>query len=84
MAKKSDKNCCSLPVAAMFFMAVVSALIVGASFEVIKYWPVPVSVVPYFGFKGGAMWGLVAGGLAGLILGFLTDDSHFEDETSAG
>lgn len=82
MAKKSDKNCCSLPLAAMFYMAVFSALIVGGSFEVIKHWPQPISVVPYFGFKGGLMWGAVVGALAGLVLGFLTDDQHFEDPSA--
>ncbi|HND08367.1 MAG TPA: hypothetical protein PKN86_22465 [Candidatus Obscuribacter sp.] len=82
MANKSDKCCSSLPVAAMFYMAVFSALIVGGSFEVIKYWPLPVSVVPVMGFKGGAIWGAVAGGLFGLILGFVTDEKHFEESNS--
>lgn len=72
----------SLPVAAMIVMALVSALVVGGSFEVIKHWPLPVSIAPYFGFKGGAIWGLVVGAFSGLVLGFLTDDSHFEESSS--
>lgn len=70
------------PVAAMILIALISAPVVGGSFEVIKHWPLPVSVVPYFGFKTGAMWGLVVGAFCGWVLGFLTDDTHFEETNS--
>ncbi len=50
-----------------------------SSFEVIKHWPLPVSVAPYFGWKMGALWGLVVGAVSGLVLGFCTDDSHFDE-----
>lgn len=53
-------------------------LIVGASFWIINYWPLPPSVAPYFGFREGFIWGGVVGFCFGSILGFLTDDTHFE------
>jgi hypothetical protein len=68
-----------LPSAAMVVIGLISALVSGASFFVIRYWPLPVSVAPYFGFTGGALWGLVVGAVSGLVLGFLTDESHFVD-----
>jgi hypothetical protein len=82
MATKDNsesKSGIGLPSAAMVFVALISALVSGASFEIINYWPLPVSVVPYFGFREGALWGLVVGAVSGLILGFCTDDSHFAD-----
>jgi len=69
----------SLPVAAMMIIGILSALIVGACFYVIRYWPQPISVAPYFGFSGGAAWGLIVGAVSGFVLGFLTDDKHFTD-----
>ncbi len=84
MANKGDKSGSSLPFMAMIYMAIFSALIVGASFEVIKYWPLPVSVVPYMDFKGGAIRGAVTGAIFGLIIGFVTDDSHFQEEEAQG
>ena len=72
----------SFPIAAMIFLALVSGLVVGGSFEVIKHWSLPVSVAPVFGFKGGFTWGLIAGAFSGLVLGFLTDDSHFEEQAN--
>jgi hypothetical protein len=75
---RSDEGM-GLPSAAMVAIALISALVTGGSFEVIKYWPLPVSVVPYFGFQGGVLWGLVVGAVSGLVLGFCTDDSHFAD-----
>ena len=76
--KKVEKTGISLPILGMFWTALFSAVIVGFSFEVIKYWPLPQSVDPYFGGFTGAIWGLVVGGVAGLVLGYLTDDSHFD------
>lgn len=69
----------SFPVAAMVVVAIIAAVVSGASFEVIKHWPLPVSVAPVFGFKIGALWGLVVGAVSGLVLGFCTDDVHFAD-----
>lgn len=70
----------SLPIAAMFIISIISALVVAGSFEVIKVWPLPVSVVPMFGWKGGFAWGLVVGAVSGLVIGFLTDDTNFDDQ----
>jgi hypothetical protein len=67
----------SLPIVGAVVMAIVSALVVGSSFVVIKYWPQPASVAPYLDFAGGAWWGGVVGAMIGFILGFLTDDKHF-------
>lgn len=76
--KKVEKKGTNLPLLAMFWTALFSAVIVCFSFEVIKVWPLPQSVDPYFGGFTGAAWGLVVGAIAGLVLGYLTDDSHFE------
>jgi len=72
--KKEGPN---LPLAASAIMALMGALIVGASFEVIKVYPLPVSVDPYFGFWPAAAWGGVVGAVCGLVLGYLTDDDYF-------
>jgi hypothetical protein len=80
MAKKEKANSgMGLPSAAMVVIGLAGALVSGLSFVIIRYWPLPVSVAPYFGFRQGAMWGLVVGAAFGLVLGFLTDDSHFPD-----
>ena len=85
MAKKEVvvKNGPGLPSAAMVVIGVLSAIVVSASFVVIRYWPLPVSVAPYFGARQGAMWGLVVGAICGLVLGFLTDDSHFPESEAS-
>ncbi len=67
----------SVPLIGAISMAAVSALVVGFSFVVIKYWPQPASVAPAFGFDAGVWWGIIVGGLFGFILGFLTDEKHF-------
>ncbi len=73
----------SFPAIASVTFAVLGAIVVGASFEIIKYWPQPQSVEPYFDAMTGAVWGFVAGGVFGFILGYLTDDDHFrKDETA--
>ncbi|HIA54596.1 MAG TPA: hypothetical protein EYN91_21340 [Candidatus Melainabacteria bacterium] len=79
--KKVEKNDGpSLPLNAMFIMAALGFVIVGASFEVIKYYPLPASVDPYFDWVTGGCWGLVVGAVAGLVLGYLTDDKYFEQK----
>ncbi|HEY9788324.1 MAG TPA: hypothetical protein V6D17_23245 [Candidatus Obscuribacterales bacterium] len=80
MSNKKESTGINLPLAGMVFAGVLSALIVGASFDIIKYWPQPQSVEPYFGFETGIWWGLIAGGVVGLVIGYLTDDSHFSRE----
>ena len=59
-------------------MGVIGAIVSSLSFIVIRYWPVPASVAPYFGGRIGLVWGLVVGAVVGLIIGFLVDDKHFE------
>lgn len=76
--KKKNGNGLSLPIQMMIIFAILGAVVVPACFTVVNYWPQPVSVVPYFGWKTALWWGVIVGGLNGLVLGFLTDDSHFE------
>ncbi len=73
----------SFPAIASITFAILGAIVVAASFEIIKYWPQPQSVEPYFDAMTGAVWGFVAGGVFGFIIGYLTDDDHFrKDETA--
>jgi hypothetical protein len=78
VTSNATKSGTSFPVAAMIVIALVAAVVSGASFWIIKYWPLPASVAPYFGFKMGALWGLVVGAVSGLVLGFCTDETHFD------
>lgn len=79
MANKENTSASNFPIQAMVIMALLGAVLTGASFEIIKVWPQPASVEPYFGFWGGAMWGLAVGAVTGLVIGFLTDERHFDD-----
>ncbi len=72
----------NLPIPACVVMAIVTGLVSGASFEVIKYWPLPASIVPALDFPQGFLWGVVVGGVTGLVIGFVTDDSHFASPDS--
>ncbi|MBN9395093.1 MAG: hypothetical protein J0H83_07605 [Candidatus Melainabacteria bacterium] len=74
-AKKQGPSTIAIP--ALVLMAVLTAIISGASFEVIKVWPLPASVVPGLSLGGGIIWGLIVGAISGLVLGFCTDDIHF-------
>lgn len=74
-AKKQGPTTIAIP--ALVLMGVLTAIISGASFEVIKVWPLPVSVAPGLSLGGGIIWGLVVGAISGLVLGFCTDDMHF-------
>jgi hypothetical protein len=67
----------NLPIAACIAMALATGLVSGASFEIIKVWPLPVSVVPALDFSQGFLWGVVVGGISGLIIGFVTDDNNY-------
>jgi hypothetical protein len=72
----------SVPITAMLFFAVAGALLVGASFQVIVWWPQPVAVAPYYEdalFPTGAAWGFIVGGFTGWLIGWLTDERHFAD-----
>lgn len=79
MAKKTEmRSGPSLALNAMVIMAVLGALVSGFSFEIIKYWPLPQSIEPYFGFTEGMWWGLFAGAGFGWVIGFITDENKFE------
>lgn len=74
----------SNPVFAMIVMAIVSGLLVGAAFQVIVWWPLPLGVAPYFEdslFPTGFAWGFIVGGFFGWLIGYMTDESHFIDAT---
>lgn len=76
--KVEQKTGPNLPLTAAGIMALLGAVVVGLSFEVIKYYPLPVSVDPYFDGWTGAAWGAVVGAICGLILGYLTNDDYFQ------
>jgi hypothetical protein len=76
---KEKNNSFSLAAWGAMMMALVTGLISGLSFVVIKYWPLPASVAPVFGFKGGFLWGAVIGAVTGLVIGYCIDDQHFKD-----
>ena len=76
---KSESKETSLPIAGMLLLSITGAIVVAISFAVVPYWPLPQGNEPYFGWETGAVWGAVVGAGMGLVLGFLTDDKHFED-----
>ena len=81
---KSDKTKTGMPfpIACMLLFGVAGALLAGASFQVIVWYPLPVAIAPYFEnslFPTGATWGLIVGGFVGWSIGWLTDESHFDD-----
>ena len=81
MASNSqNENEFPFTIAAGLLCGIFGGLIVGASFWIINYWPLPAAVAPYFGFREGFVWGAVVGFSFGTILGFLTDDRHFAKE----
>jgi hypothetical protein len=69
----------SMPILGMCSMSLATGFVVALSFMVIRVWPQPASVAPYFGGRIGLIWGLVVGALFGLILGYLVDDAHFAE-----
>lgn len=77
--KKDTASQLSMPVIGMLLLGTTGALITALSFKVVCYWPLPVSVSPYFGGKAGLVWGLIVGAISGLAIGFLVDDRHFSD-----
>ncbi|HEY9756510.1 MAG TPA: hypothetical protein V6C97_15185 [Oculatellaceae cyanobacterium] len=82
MSKQTSNSGPNLPISACIVMALLTGLVSGASFEVIKYWPLPVSVVPALDFTQGFLWGVVVGGVSGLVLGFVTDDNNYSSSES--
>ena len=74
----TQPNKISTPLLAALVVGLLSAVVVAFSFEVIKFWPLPASVTPALTFEQGLWWGAIVGGLFGFILGFLTDDAHFQ------
>jgi len=77
MSPANNENGLSMPLTGMLLMGVTSAVVVSACFIVVRHWPLPVSVAPYFGGRIGLVWGLVAGAIIGLIIGYLVDEKHF-------
>ncbi len=74
---KQEKNNFNVPIMAMIMLSMVSGVIVAGSFIMIRHWPLPISVDPYFGGRIGLIWGLVVGAVVGLIIGYLVDEKHF-------
>ena len=81
--KEQEGQVFSLPVLATVIIGTLTGVVSGLSFVVIKYWPLPASVAPYFGFNEGFVWGAVIGGVSGLVLGFATDDNHFQQSSNS-
>jgi tetrahydromethanopterin S-methyltransferase subunit C len=80
MDKGTDKNnAFSMPIMSALMMALLTGLVSGLSFVVIKYWPLPASVAPVFGFQGGFLWGAVIGAVTGLVIGYCVDDQNYKD-----
>lgn len=72
------------PIMAMIVCAVLGGLITGLAFQVIVWWPLPISVAPYYEdslFISGFSWGAVVGAIVGFVTGFITDEAHFDDVT---
>lgn len=83
--KKTDRATgFSYPIMAMLVMALAGGLVTGLAFQVIVWWPIPISVAPYFEdslFLTGFSWGAVTGAIVGFVIGFITDEAHFDDVT---
>lgn len=73
----------SLPMLGMIIMAVTGAIVVGLGCKIINYWPLPASVIPYFGGKIGACWGLVVGAATGLFVGFIANEANYPDQNKS-
>jgi hypothetical protein len=74
---EQDNNELSMPLIGMLLVGICSAIVVAACFVVIRYWPQPISVAPYFGGRVGLIWGAVAGSLIGFCIGYLVDEKNF-------
>jgi hypothetical protein len=81
MAKnESNPSGLSMPILGMIIIGSLSALVVGFSFVIISYWPLPASVAPALDFSQGLTWGAVVGCISGFVLGFLVDEKHFTEQ----
>ena len=80
--KEKNPEGMSLPIIGMLLIGVLAAVVTAAQCEVIKYWPLPISVAPYFGGDVGFWWGLIAGAGVGLFVGFIADEKHYDDVKS--
>lgn len=82
IAKDKAQTGYSNAIVCMLVFALAGGLLVGGSFQVIVFWPLPIAVAPYFEdslFPTGFAWGFVVGALIGWIVGWLTDERHFAD-----
>lgn len=77
--KQAGSKQLSMPVVGMLLLGGSGAVLTGASFAIMPYWPLPQGVDPYFGWETGAVWGAVIGAVMGLVIGFLTDDDRFDE-----
>lgn len=81
MGGNDKSTCCSgmtRTQLSMLVMGILGAVVVGLQVEVINHWPLPVSIAPYFGARTGAVWGGIVGVLVGMVIAYITDESHFE------
>lgn len=78
--KETNGEGMSLPIIGMLLMGILGALMVAAQVEIIKYWPLPVSIAPYFGGDVGFWWGLIVGAPVGLLIGFIADEKNYPDQ----
>lgn len=78
MVNKEPAAQMSMPIIGMLVMGILSAIIVSLQVAVVPYWPQPASVAPNFGWETGFWWGLVAGGLVGLYIGFILDEKNYD------
>jgi ABC-type xylose transport system permease subunit len=77
MANKESTEMSS-PVMGMCVMGLTGAVVVALQVAVVPYWPQPASVEPVFGWETGLWWGLIAGALVGLYIGFIIDEKHYD------
>lgn len=80
MSPAKNEGGLSMPLIGMLFVGITSAVVVALCFMVIRHWPLPLSVDPYFGGRIGLVWGLVAGSVIGAIIGYLVDENHFTEK----
>lgn len=81
--KNSNSEGISLPHLGMVLMALSGAIVVGVGCKIINYWPLPASVLPYFGGKVGACWGLIVGAVVGLFVGYIADEANYPDQNAS-
>lgn len=81
MAKKeSSPEGMSMPIIGMLVIGLLSAVVVAAQVELIKYWPQPATTAAVFGGDVGFWWGLLVGAPVGLLIGFIADEKNYPDQ----